>query len=187
MGHTFDGCIGDEISNEVELGSTRLAVVGGDSPDCAAVEVDSIVRIVQLFEVGQVPLVVEQICEKSDLFSDGFVLEGVFCFLDEATASSIEDSADQFGVFFFNVFEEFDREAAVGGDEQWFGEIGGVVSIGGPSGVSSVLSSFDETGRPECAEVLSDRARRDVKDGGEFVGRRFAASLQSDEDPALGC
>jgi hypothetical protein len=57
------------------------------------------------------------------------------------------------------VFEELQREAAVGGgDEERFGQIGCVVSICGPSYVTAFLTGRDEAGRPECAEVLSNGA-----------------------------
>ena len=60
----------------------------------------------------------------------------VSCVFDESMAPAFEDSTDELGVFFVDVFEELDREAALSSDEERLGEGGCVVFVGRPSGLS---------------------------------------------------
>ena len=105
--------VGDEVADEVEFGGASLLVAVGDRPDGAAVEVDPVVVVADCVGVGEVALGVEQFGQDGDPFVDRFALQLVFRVFDESTTASFEDSVHEFGVFFFDVFEELDREAAV--------------------------------------------------------------------------
>jgi hypothetical protein len=102
-------------------------------------------------------------------------------------AAAFENPSHEFGVLFFDVFEEFERKRAVGGDKQRFSEVGSVVSIGRSAGISTLLPGDDEPGGPERAEVLPNGAGGDIESDGKFFGGRFTTSFQGDENSALSC
>ena len=104
---------------------------------------------------------------------------------DESASTTVEDSVDEFGVFFFGVAEYLDRQVGGGGVEEGLGELGGVVAIGGASGLSALLASCDEAGGSERAQMLSDGARGDPQRRGQLIGGCLATSLQCPEHAPL--
>jgi len=185
VGYSFDRRTGHEFTNELKFGRARLRVVARDRPDRTAVEVDPVVVGVGLLAVGEVPLIIEHVGQDVDSFGGGLACEFVFRAFYEAASTPLEYSIQQFWIFFFDVFEEFYGEAAVGCDEEWFGEVGGVVAVRRTSWLAAVLSGGDETGGSQCPEVLANGAGGDLEGAGEFLGGCVTAALQCSEYPAL--
>lgn len=185
MGHSVDRCIRHEVANEFEFGGAGLRVVGGNVPKGAAVKVNPVVIAVGLLAVGVVSLIIEHVGQNVDSLGDRLADQFVLSVLDEAEAAPLEYSIYEFGVFFFDVFEEFDRETAVRGDEERFGEVGGVVAVGGASWLAPVLTRADEAGGSKCPEVLANCAGGDLEGGGEFFGGCVTAAFQCNKYTAL--
>ena len=182
---SLDGSVGYQVSDEFELGGAGLAVPARNWPDGAAVQVDPEVVVINLVEVGEVSLFIEQLGQDADAFVDRFALQFALGVVDESASTTVEDSVDESGVFLFSVAENLDRQIGGGRVEQWLGELGGVVAIGGASGLSALLASCDEAGGSERAQMLSDGARGDPQRRGQLIGGCLATSLQCPEHAPL--
>ena len=185
VGHPVDCRVGHQVANELQFGGAGLGVVGGNGPHGAAVKVDPVVVVAGLLTVGEVSLFIEHVGQYVDSFGDGLACELVPRVFDEAASASLEYSIHEFWVFFFDVFEEFDGEAAVCRHEEWFGEVGGVIAVGWTSRLAAVLTRGDEAGGSQCSQVLANCAGGDLEGGGEFFGLILGRVIDMDGNATL--
>ena len=144
MGHPFDRGIGDQVADVVEFGGTGLVVAVCHRPDGATVQIDSVVMVVDLVRVGQVSLLIKEIGQGRYSFVDLHPCEFRGRLFSESSTSSFKDPGNKFWIFLVDMVEELYRQAAVAGDEEIFGQFGGVITIGGASGLATILASGDE-------------------------------------------
>jgi len=144
VGNSLHGCVRKQVTKEVEFGGAGLAVAARYGPDRAAVEVDSVVVVVDLVKVGKVALRVEQFGQNADSRVEGPTGEFVCGVLHELASAPVENPVDEMRVFLLDVFEQLKRQAVVCGDKQRLGAVCGVVAVGRASGLSAVLASVDQ-------------------------------------------
>ena len=126
------------------------------------VEGESVAVVWKLVDVGHVSLGVEDRGQAGHRVAESFAGELFSALFDTPAPPALEDARDEFGVFVFDVAEQFDGEVTGGGPgEEGFAQFGAVVEVGRSAGSAPLLAGCDEAAGPESGQMLADGAGGD--------------------------
>ena len=174
--------VAKDVSQKIEFGSARQAVMLGDIPDRAIVERQQVRTVFQRRPSGQVALGIEQFAETVKPFFDRQAFECLSERSSPALFTAVEQPLDESWVFGFEIFKQFEGKRVVPGRKERIATRCGMVEIDRASRTPTGRSGFDQPSDPEASQVLAHCAGGDVESRGKVIGARFAVFLERDED-----